>query len=557
MTPFSRDVGLRGSLFLAFCLAASQALCAQTPSGAPIVGLREAAKHRGPIGPVRSLIEFSPENQQIYVWNHVDPQGSVIETRPIGPKPLFNSQVEKAAKAIRYLPFASSGQSTDAWVQDSIPLLPSEKIPTEVVPFPEGQPKDAKIELSRSGCFGSCPIYRVIVESDGRVTYEGKDFVSITGIHHSQISSSEVTALLERFRESNFLALESRYRIGATDLPTYCLKLTIGSVEKTVEDYEGEWVGMPSSVTGLESAVDTASDSARWVTSSPSTVTAMQQAGILMRSPRAAKILRASVEKGDLVTARSLLQAGTSTAAHARHEYDSRSLMEIAVDSVGRSDRADRLQMLQLVLASPASRSDKIGMQRALALAVVQGDADLAQGLIQAGADPMARFDYSDDHRLTYLMLASASGSWEMLDDALARPHDIHAKDSEGRTAVVWVLWNAPPDENIFPIVDRLRAHGAPKSDLDKALLVDCNPNWISGLVARGANVNARDKKGNTPLFQSCSLEGVKALLDAGADPSLRNAAGKTVLDTTYTEQNGKPDPRAGLIRQYLARGKH
>ncbi len=213
--------------------------------------------------------------------------------------------------------------------------------------------------------------------------------------------------------------------------------------------------------------------------------------------------------------------------------------------------------MLQLVLTSTASKSDKIGVQRALGLAVEQGDADLARELIQAGADPAGRFDYADDHRLTYLMLATASGSWEMLDDALARPHDIHAEDSAGRTALVWILWNAPPDENIFPIVDRLRVHGTPKSDLDKALLVDCNPNWIPGLVARGANVNARDKKGNSPLFQACSLEGVKALLDAGADPALRNAAGKTALETTYAGQNGKPDPRAQLVRQYIERAKH
>jgi hypothetical protein len=557
LSKFSRNVGLRGSLCLALCLDASLALCDQTPSGAPIAGLREAAKHRGPIEPVRSLVEFTPENEQIYVWNHLDAHGLVTETRPIGSKALFSSAVEKAASAVRYLPFTSNDRTTDAWVQDSIPLLPRERLPAETVPFPQGQFKDVKIELSRSGCFGSCPIYRIAIDGDGRVTYEGKDFVSITGIHRSHISGSMVAALLERFRDANFLALQSSYRASATDLPTYCLKLTIGSVEKTVEDYEGEWVGMPSSVTELENAVDTASDSARWVTSSPGTVTAMQEGGIGVRSPQAAKILRAAVEQGDLVTARFLLQAGTPADAHARHDYDNRPLVEIAVDLNGRRDSPSRLQMLQLVLTAPASRSDRIGMQRALGLAVEQGDADLAHALIQAGADPTARFDYSDDHRLTYLMLATASGSWEMLDDALARPHDIHAEDSAGRTALVWILWNAPPDENIFPIVDRLRAHGAPKSDLDKALLVDCNPNWSPGLVARGANVNARDKKGNTPLFQTCSVEGVKALLDAGADPTLRNAAGKTAIETTYAAQNGKPDPRAQLIREYMEPSKH
>jgi ankyrin repeat protein len=179
--------------------------------------------------------------------------------------------------------------------------------------------------------------------------------------------------------------------------------------------------------------------------------------------------------------------------------------------------------------------------------------------LIGAGADPTAWLSQGNDktRRVTYLMLASASGSWAMLDDALARPHDIHAQDPDGRTALVWVLWNAPPDESIFPLVDKLRAHGAARSELDTALLVDCNPNWIPGLVARGANVNARDKNGNTPLFQDCTAEAIKALLDAGADATLRNAAGKTVLETTYTGQYGKADPRADLIRHYRPRAKH
>ncbi len=392
------------------------------------------------------------------------------------------------------------------------------------------------------------------MDGNGRVTYEGKNFVSIAGVHRSQVAPSTVAALLDRFRATNFLALQSSYRTNWTDLPTYCLKLTIAGQTTRVEDYQGEWVGMPASVRELETAVDTSSDSARWVTSSSGTLAAMRDAGISIRSRQAAKVLRASVEARDLVTARSLLQGGTPIGGH---ESDSRSLMEIAVDASGGTDRAGRLQMLQLVLTSPAARSDKTGMHEALAQAVEQGDADLARELIQAGADPTAWFDHRDDHRLTYLMLASASGSWAMLDDALARPHDVNAEDSAGRTALVWALWNAPPDENIFPIVDRLRAHGASKSDLDKALLVDCNPNWIPGLLARGANANARDRKGNTPLFQSCSLEGIKALLDAGADPTLRNAAGKTALETTYTGQYGKADPRADLIRQYLARREH
>jgi len=51
-------------------------------------------------------------------------------------------------------------------------------------------------------------------------------------------------------------------------------------------------------------------------------------------------------------------------------------------------------------------------------------------------------------------------------------------------------------------------------------------------LVAAGANVNARDKADQTPLM-NCSYrkDFLAAMLEAGADPSLRDRYGETALD--------------------------
>jgi hypothetical protein len=86
-------------------------------------------------------------------------------------------------------------------------------------------------------------------------------------------------------------------------------------------------------------------------------------------------------------------------------------------------------------------------------------------------------------------MRAAASGIWEMIDDALSRPHDIHAVDSQGRAAIGHVVWSAPPMEDIFPVVDRLLSAGAGKQELTRALADVCNsPQWRDGLVKRGAD---------------------------------------------------------------------
>jgi hypothetical protein len=96
----------------------------------------------------------------------------------------------------------------------------------------------------------------------------------------------------------------------------------------------------------------------------------------------------------------------------------------------------------------------------------------------------------------TYLMRSSASGIWEMLDDALGRPHDVHAVDSQGRSAVAHVLWSAPPMEDIFPLVDRLLAAGAGKKELTQTLADGCDsPQWCEGLVKRGADPTVCSKR--------------------------------------------------------------
>ena len=531
------------------------------PSGTLMAGLRETAAHRDePLGLPSSSHKGFPK--EVSLWFFVSAAGHVLDVKKIDDPGVPLADIKKAAEKLTYKPFLRDGQPSEAWVQDTLSITAMPDRTGKASSFPEAKPGDTSIALSRSGCLGSCPVYSISIQGDGTVTYNGRYYVSIAGVHTTHISVAAVNSLLQKFKDANFFALKNKYVAGVTDNPTYCLSLKIGPHTKTITDYVGSWVGMPAEITKLEDAVDETADSARWVSASPGSVVAMQEAGIASNSPEAINILFSAVLRGDLLTTRELLHAGTPLESTQDSKAKStvgqwsrprRSLLEVAVES---QHHTDKLAMVRLLLNTKIIPIDPADKQSALAHVVEEGEVDLAQELIRAGANPALRFtgEYADqDKDETYLMLAAASGVWEMLDDALRRPHDIHAVDANGRTALVQMVYSAPQQEDIFPLVDKLLAAGAGHADLDRVLLDTCQSNWIPGLVARGGNINARDTKGNTPIFQSCSLDGLQALLTAGADPTLRNNAGQTAVQATYPPQNGKEDERAKLIREFSA----
>jgi len=232
----------------------------------------------------------------------------------------------------------------------------------------------------------------------------------------------------------------------------------------------------------------------------------------------------------DLVTR--LLDEGASI--DARDRLGARPLSHAA--------RSGHLQMVDLLLAhgAPIDARNLAG-STALYLAAEGSHIAIAQRLIERGAD----VKLSGRSGIAPVAAAAYAGNEIIFDALLARGADERAPDDTGKPPIVYAAAGAR-----FGIIKRLLARGTDVNARyrnDLTLLM-----WASGpdelvpepqalevvsyLLDAGAHVDDRDDRGRTALM--IAAEGGHAqiaglLLARGADPSLKDKAGKRAADLT------------------------
>jgi len=124
------------------------------------------------------------------------------------------------------------------------------------------------ITLARSVCFGTCPAYNLEIYEDGKVVYEGKDFVKKKGIARSQITKQELAHLVEQFTKINYFDLKSEPDCPErwTDHPSAITSLKWNGQQNAVQHYHGcRGSEVLKQLTELEDKIDTAVNSKQWI----------------------------------------------------------------------------------------------------------------------------------------------------------------------------------------------------------------------------------------------------------------------------------------------------
>jgi ankyrin repeat protein len=442
------------------------------------------------------------------------------------------AQADSMVRTLHFKPFERAGHPVSVTFERDVELLPPELKPAQHVPFPKVKDwKTVKITLARTGCFGTCSSYKVEVRGDGSVLYEGHGYVTFTGVHRGLVPQSNVIELVKLFEQADYYSLRDEYRSSVTDNPTQMTSISIDGRQKQVVDYVGLSAGMPLAVEQLELAIDRLSGSERWTRGNSETMAALEAENWNFKSSAAATTLARAAQYGNADVVRDLALGGVPLTGDRKRVGFSMISGDTPLEVA--AFRGD-LNMVRALLQAGAGSSPRT-LAAALVGAANSGNIEVLRLLMANGASIAAR----DPGGRTVLIAAAASGYPAMVREVLKNHADVNVSatfpptppcteqlkkdgacresmEGDGQTALMEAVSRSDYDE--------------PPEGLDRTEVVRL-------LLAAGADVNARDKEGNTALMLCRGhVEQVKLLLRAGADPNARNNKGETALSRTYDD---------------------
>ncbi len=161
-------------------------------------------------------------------------------------------------------------------------------------------------------------------------------------------------------------------------------------------------------------------------------------------------------------------------------------------------------------------------------------NAEISQMLLQKGADMEAASAVYFGSAMTPLCWAASSGSAAVVEVLMVAGADPHRVAESGTLSPLGEAANKGHDE-VLKVMIRLGADvniNAVDGFGDTALHLARVPAVVDVLIEAGADIEARNELGFTPLFDAAAVKiaAVRALVNHGADINAKDPFGKTVL---------------------------
>jgi hypothetical protein len=484
-----------------------------------------------------TLLRLGPTYLEVEIV--VSENGRVDAVKVVGDDHFHHSEEALAIERARvFKPWMQDGAKVRVKVRDYVNLLPPEQWAEARVPFPEQWDLDGvRVRLTRTGCLGSCPGYKVTLAGDGTVLFSGDHFVAVPGAHVAHVSPETVRTLVREFKKADFFSAKDQYQGNWTDNPTQTLGLTIAGRTKVVVDYVGTDAGLPLTIRNLEAEVDEAAGTARWVKGDERTLASLEEErwpfGAATKQ-NVALYASAISTKNKLLVERYLAAGGPIISA------DDNTASPVCVAS-GIGDLGLVKQMMEPTTAQAgAQKKAQVPItvaNQCLSSAAHSGSVDVLQYWLDKGADPIGYPVKAGEEWTSGLSLLLAngimSGKAEMVRKLLEYKVDVQAP-AQGEPLLIFAL--ARGGKETLEIVEMLVKAGADVNahgNMGETPIFEAHnsPGAVKSLLAAGADLEARDQNGNTPLIRYGFMEPmVRELLADGADPALAAKNGDTAL---------------------------
>lgn len=117
------------------------------------------------------------------------------------------------------------------------------------------------IELEKTACSGSCPVYVLKISDDGTMWLNAKENLKLTGDYKSKLNQTELNSLLTMFESVDFFNLKNSYQSGMMDLPTKYISYTKNDQTKKIMAYDN----IPPELTAIINHIDAYTRTMEWL----------------------------------------------------------------------------------------------------------------------------------------------------------------------------------------------------------------------------------------------------------------------------------------------------
>jgi hypothetical protein len=266
-------------------------------------------------------------------------------------------------------------------------------------------PRDTLVQLQRTSCLGTCPVYTVTIDARGGITYEGERSVRVFGRRTAQIAPSVVATLLARAEGIRFFDMRDDYRViqypngsfgSPSDMPTQIVTVTANGRTKRVEDY----VAAPDALREFEREIDEAAGTKRWIFLDENELEELVRSGWSASSEEGATFLEQAIQRDDITIARRLIELGSRLGGPRKNP----------LPSLISARSGAMVDLLVKAGADPNERSIGRVPDWPPLMKTAYRDAGVAEALLKAGA----RLEDWDNGR-SALWHAACHGNWRVV----------------------------------------------------------------------------------------------------------------------------------------------